>query len=35
MNGPDSFVWQATEREVEGQPIPDSEIKYTRVQASR
>lgn len=35
MNGPDAFVWQATEREVEGQPIPDSETKYTRVGAGR
>jgi uncharacterized protein (TIGR02246 family) len=35
MSGPDGFVWQATEREVEGQPIPDAEIKYTRVQAAR
>jgi len=35
MSGPDSFVWQATEREVEGQPIPDAEIKYTRVPAAR
>lgn len=35
MNGPNSFVWQATEREVDGQPIPDNEIKYTRVAATR
>lgn len=29
--GPDSFVWRSTERQVEGQPIPDHELKYTRV----
>jgi uncharacterized protein (TIGR02246 family) len=32
--GPNSFVWQATEREVDGQPIPDNEIKYTRAAAT-
>lgn len=35
MSGPNNFVWQATEREVDGQPIPDNEIKYTRVTATR
>jgi len=35
MAGPDSFVWQATEREVDGQPIPDNEVKYTRVKSSK
>jgi len=28
---PNSFTWQSTQREVEGQPIPDSRMKYTRV----
>ncbi len=28
---PNSFVWKSTAREVEGQPIPDHEIKFTRV----
>jgi hypothetical protein len=34
MNGPTSFTWQSTEREVDGQPIPDHEIKYTRANAA-
>ena len=25
-----SFVWRATEREVDGQPVADSEVKYVR-----
>jgi uncharacterized protein (TIGR02246 family) len=28
---PNSFTWQSTRREVEGQPIPDNELKYNRV----
>jgi uncharacterized protein (TIGR02246 family) len=28
---PNSFMWQSTRREVEGQPIPDHELKYNRV----
>jgi len=35
MTGPDSFTWQSTQREVDGQPIPDHELKYTRVAAKR
>lgn len=31
ITGPNSFTWQSTEREVEGQPIPDHELKYNRV----
>ena len=33
MMGPNQFKWRATNREVEGQPIPDSEITYNRVAA--
>jgi uncharacterized protein (TIGR02246 family) len=35
MKGPNSFVWKSTDREVEGQPIPDAEITYTRVAVAR
>ncbi|MBX7104106.1 MAG: nuclear transport factor 2 family protein [Gemmataceae bacterium] len=35
LAGPNSFVWQSTQREVGGQPIPDHEIKYTRVVGNR
>jgi uncharacterized protein (TIGR02246 family) len=31
MMGPDQFKWRAIFREVDGQPIPDSEITYNRV----
>jgi uncharacterized protein (TIGR02246 family) len=31
VTSPDSFTWTSTQREVEGQPIPDHELKYTRV----
>jgi hypothetical protein len=33
IENPDTFVWHATSREVEGQPIPDNQIKFTRVAA--
>lgn len=35
MMGPDQFKWSATSREVDGQPIPDSEVTYTRVAGNR
>ena len=35
VTGPNSFTWKSTQREVEGQPIPDSELKYTRVADGR
>jgi uncharacterized protein (TIGR02246 family) len=35
LTGPNSFIWQSTLREVGGQPIPDHEIKYTRVVGNR
>lgn len=35
MMGPNQFKWMATEREVEGLPIPDSELTYNRVNANR
>ena len=35
MLGPDQFRWRATSREVDGQPIPDSEITYKRVATKR
>ncbi|HKB03696.1 MAG TPA: SgcJ/EcaC family oxidoreductase [Gemmataceae bacterium] len=30
-----SFVWRATEREVDGQPLADSEVKYVRKPAAK
>jgi uncharacterized protein (TIGR02246 family) len=30
-----SFVWRATEREVDGQPVADSEVKYVRKPAAK
>jgi uncharacterized protein (TIGR02246 family) len=30
-----SFVWRATEREVDGQPLADSEVKYVRKAAAK
>jgi len=30
MQGHDAFIWKATDREIDGKPIPDSELKYTR-----
>jgi uncharacterized protein (TIGR02246 family) len=35
VTGPNSFTWKSTQREVEGQPIPDAELKYTRVVENR
>lgn len=35
ITGPNSFTWQSTQREVEGQPIPDHELKYNRVVTNR
>jgi uncharacterized protein (TIGR02246 family) len=35
MMGPNQFKWHATNREIEGQPIPDSEITYNRVTTAR
>jgi uncharacterized protein (TIGR02246 family) len=32
---PNSFVWRATEREVDGQPLADSEVKYVRKPAAK
>lgn len=29
--GVEAFTWRATEREVDGQPLPDHELKYTKV----
>lgn len=33
VQDPDTFLWHATNREVEGQPIPDNQIKFSRVVA--
>jgi hypothetical protein len=30
-----TFVWRATEREVDGQPVADSEVKYVRKPAAK
>jgi uncharacterized protein (TIGR02246 family) len=30
-----SFIWRATEREVDGQPLADSEVKYVRKPAAK
>jgi uncharacterized protein (TIGR02246 family) len=35
MMGPDQFKWRVTSREVDGQPIPDSDITYNRVAPKR
>jgi uncharacterized protein (TIGR02246 family) len=31
----DAFVWRATEREIDGQPLADSEVKYVRKPAAK
>lgn len=35
MLGPNQFKWRSASREVDGQPLPDQELTYTRAGASR